>query len=72
MEMRFRQFHAFAFIFVARHFCELSDTAFVSLKWVERPTPSIREVEDGHVEHKHGIVESPPARDYFSPFCTGI
>ncbi len=53
-------------------FCELSDTAFVSLEWIERATPSVREVEDGHVEYEHGIMHSSPAREHFSPFGSEI
>jgi hypothetical protein len=59
-------------VLVTRHFCELSDTAFMTLEWIERATPSVREVEDGHVQHKHRIVDSPSARDHFLPLRTGL
>ena len=71
MEMRFRQFHAFA--------PSLSRVIFVNfryrvreLEWIERATPSVGIVEDRHVEHKHRIVDSTAARDHFSPFGTEI
>jgi hypothetical protein len=39
----------------------------VNFELVESAIPTAGEVEDRHVEHKHGIVLSPAAREHFSP-----
>ena len=44
----------------------LSRAVFVNFELVESAVPPVGEVEDRHVEHKHRIMHSPAAPEYFS------
>jgi hypothetical protein len=51
---------------------QLSRAIFVSFALIKSTVPSINEVEDRHVEHKHWVVHSPVAPEYCSPFVCEI
>jgi len=53
--------------FVMCHSGELSGPVFVSFEWVESSCPTVGEVEDRHVEHKHWIVHPPTPAENSSP-----